>query len=450
MFFRHALTKARMSKLLLGIVVIIFLVMPFSTPITVFIGTKLDHFSLFKIWKELAMVLALIPVMLSGIYHHFGNIRQHLFKILAWLIVGYSLWAIALGILNLTVFHQINWEAFIYALIVDLRFLFFFLLCWLVAQDSAYLKTHWRKLLLIPASIVVTFGVLQYFVLPANVLSHIGYGPKTITPYQLVDQKPDYVRIESTLRGPNPLGVYLILVITAALVGFGKKRLQQAFLLIASFITLFASYSRSAWIGVMLSLGSFSFVSIPSSRLRKIIVVSGLAGVLLVTGGVYLARNNHFVQNTVFHTDSTSKSPESSNAGRSHALKWGTEDVLTEPFGRGPGSAGPASLRNNHPERIAENYYLQIGQEYGWIGLGVFIAINVIVVMLLWKQKNEPLAKVLLASFVGITFANLVSHAWTDDTLALIWWGLAGIALAPAVLKNKKSQTSSNIDNKPA
>ena len=25
----------------------------------------------------------------------------------------------------------------------------------------------------------------------------------------------------------------------------------------------------------------------------------------------------------------------------------------------------------------------------------------------------------------------MLSHAWTDDTLAYVWWGLAGIAMAP-------------------
>jgi len=36
----------------------------------------------------------------------------------------------------------------------------------------------------------------------------------------------------------------------------------------------------------------------------------------------------------------------------------------------------------------------------------------------------------LLASLIGLIFVNLVSHAWADDTLAYVWWGLAGIALS--------------------
>ena len=50
----------------------------------------------------------------------------------------------------------------------------------------------------------------------------------------------------------------------------------------------------------------------------------------------------------------------------------------------------------------------------------------------------------LFGSLIGLTFINLLSHAWTDDTLAYVWWGLAGIAMAPLpeikdVLKNGKT-----------
>jgi hypothetical protein len=48
----------------------------------------------------------------------------------------------------------------------------------------------------------------------------------------------------------------------------------------------------------------------------------------------------------------------------------------------------------------------------------------------LWYRRSEILARFLLASLAGITFVNLLSHAWADDTLAYLWWGLAGLAIA--------------------
>ena len=81
---------------------------------------------------------------------------------------------------------------------------------------------------------------------------------------------------------------------------------------------------------------------------------------------------------------------------------------------------------------------MQIAQETGWIGLGLFVLINVGVGYLLWLRRDDPLALSLFASLIGLTFINLLSHAWADDTLAYVWWGLAGIAMAP----NRKAEVA--------
>jgi len=35
----------------------------------------------------------------------------------------------------------------------------------------------------------------------------------------------------------------------------------------------------------------------------------------------------------------------------------------------------------------------------------------------------------------------MVSHAWADDTLAFLWWGLAGIALGKPLAAVKTRET---------
>lgn len=431
-------------KIILYSAVIIFLALPFTTPISLFLGTKLSHFDLFKAWKEIAMVIIGALVLFSGVLKNFHRNQETLFKVLLWAVMAYAGWTIISGLYALLVEHTINWEALIYALIINLRFLFFFLLCWAVSLYSDFLIKNWKKLLLVPAAIVIGFGLLQHFVLPDDFLRHIGYGPNTIAAYQTIDQKPDYARIQSTLRGPNPLGVYMILIVTSLLVGLRWQKWRQAALLAAALMVTYYSYSRSAWLGMVASLGIFIYLTINSARLRRWVIVAGAAILMLLAATAYLARDNNFVQNTLLHTDETSRSPMSSNEGRAAAIRQGLSDVVQEPLGRGPGSAGPGSLRNDKPERIAENYYLQIGQELGWVGLSLFVAINVLTVMVLWERRNSDLAKLLLASFVGISLANMVSHAWADETIALLWWGLAGVALTAGIVRQKeaKKQTS--------
>jgi hypothetical protein len=169
-------------------------------------------------------------------------------------------------------------------------------------------------------------------------------------------------------------------------------------------------------------------------------MILGLAAMLFVAAGLYIFRSSNSVQDTFFHTSSESTSSVSSNSAHTSALENAAKDILHQPLGGGPGTAGPASLRNNHPARIAENYFLQIGQEAGVLGIVLFIAINILVGVELWKARSQMLPRILLVSLAGLTFINLVSHAWTDDTISYLWWGLAGIAISPVILKIRHKQ----------
>jgi O-antigen ligase len=174
-------------------------------------------------------------------------------------------------------------------------------------------------------------------------------------------------------------------------------------------------------------------------------IITGLLSLLIICG-LYLGfRSSQTIQDVFLHTSTSSSSAASSNQIRNDALRNASRDVIDQPLGRGPGTAGPASFRNNHPARIAEDYYLQIGQEVGLIGMILFIAITILVARQLWFNRQDNLARILLASLIGISFVNLVSHAWTDDTLSLLWWGLAGIALAPGILKARKKNGQTRL-----
>ena len=107
--------------------------------------------------------------------------------------------------------------------------------------------------------------------------------------------------------------------------------------------------------------------------------------------------------------------------------------------------AGPASVYNPKRIRIAEDYYIQIGQETGIVGLGLFLAINICVGLRLWQRRSDPLALGLFASFLGLVIVNLFSHAWADPTLAYLWWGLAGIAMTIKMNINIATKSSVSI-----
>jgi O-antigen ligase len=252
------------------------------------------------------------------------------------------------------------------------------------------------------------------------------------------------VRIGSTLRGPNPFGAYL-LVITSGLTVLAmkiKKTWHWIAVIVfglAALTCLFYSYSRSAYIGSVVAIGIAIVIGLYLKKKQYAYAIAGIFGIIIIIGSVgaiTLQHNSHF-EDIILHTNKNSVAVNSDQAHRSY-LNSGLHDVIHHPLGHGVGTAGPASYYNNHPARLAENYFLQIGQETGWLGLVLFLVISWFVGKALWAKRRDSLALLLLATLIGISVVNMFSYAWTDDSLSYIWWGLAGIMLAPKLPVAKK------------
>ena len=426
------------------------MLLPFHAFLTVWLSSSIDHYTLLRLWKE--FLLLVISIGASYLLVTDKSLRQRIFASrLPQLIALYLLLSLLWGVVAYSV-DKVTLKALGYGLLVNSRFLIFFLSLWIIATKSQWLKKAWPKLLFMPAAVVIFIGLLQKLVLPYDVLKHFGYSPETIFPYQTINRDINYTRIMSTLRGANPLGAYLVLILSGLAVYFIKFIKSRRLLGILGFIglaALFFSYSRSAWIGMAFSALFLAWIYL-GARARKfvLVIMSGILAVGLITAVTFW--NNPTFQNYVFHTSDRSTINDSSNEEHLSAFREGIKDMVSEPLGKGVGTAGPASIYNDGNARLPENYFIQIAQEIGWVGLAAFLVINFLVVRELWFRRSGNLARILLVSFVGITAVNLVSHAWTDDTLAYIWWGLTGIALAPAILTDRKhKQHAKNHKKKP-
>ncbi len=435
-------------------VALILALIPFHAFVTVWGSSLLGHYTLLRLWKE----LLLIPLGLVSLWLMWReqSLRQQFFG--SWLfrlMLAYFGLMILLGLIALKR-HTVNSAALYEGLIEDLRLVVFFFIAWVAASYSPWLKDHWRQLLFIPAAMVTIFGLLQTFVLPADFLSHFGYGMATIKPFETVDQNIQFIRIQSTLRGADPLGAYLVVVLAAittitawllpkrrALQVKNRERLLWGLFGAASLIVLYFTYSRSAYVGAAIAIAFAIWYTLPSKRVRRWLLITALVASVVFGSAVYTLRHNPAFEDAFFHTSQLSKSKHSSNQNHVIALKNGVHDILHQPFGQGPGSAGPASVHNNHPARISENYFLEVGQEAGWLGLVLFVAITVLVAKTLWDKRAEEgqLVITMLASLAGLVVVNLLLPAWTDDTLAYVWWGLAGVAAATVIGTPGKSKS---------
>ncbi|HEY5267901.1 MAG TPA: O-antigen ligase family protein [Candidatus Saccharimonadales bacterium] len=429
----------RLVRVIKLTVLIILLVLPFHEFLTTWLASNFGHINLFRVWKEIVLVL-ITPIVIYLAYINKGLKKWLVKDRLITLIYLFTVIAIILGIVGYQQKH-VNLAALGAGMIIDLRFFLIFIITLVISQYTDFFKKYWKQILIYPALLVILFGITQLF-LPIDFLRHFGYGPNTIPAFQTVDQQLTFHRIQSTLRGANPLGAYLVLI-TPIFVFFSVRGLATRVVSsLLSLVALFFTYSRSAYIGLIVTIGiifyylkfeDHSFVT----KYKKAVYYL-LTGIILVVLAAFLIlKNNSTFDNVFFHSSGNSKSSTSSNSVRLSSLTTNTKNMLEHPLGQGVGIAGPASTHNNHPAKIAENFYIQIGQETGVLGLAVFIAINIIVGYRLFKKRDDPLSLLLFASLIGITIINMISHAWADDTLSLLWWAFAGVVLSPKLLNNR-------------
>jgi hypothetical protein len=431
------LRHSKALTLVLAIIAVVILLLPFHAFLTIWVASNFGHYTTARLWKEGLVTIAGLVVIWWLITD--PKVRHSIFSNkLSWLILVYAVLDLVLALIARQQ-HHVSSKALAYGLLDDLRFLAMFIICYAAAIKSKVLNAHWQKLILWPAVIVVLFGLLQMSILPANVLTHFGYGPKTIMPFETINNNSRYVRILSTLRGADPLGAYLILPISALGVLLAKfkgrrKDWLALALLIGALVVLFGSYSRSAWIGAVLAAAVIGLVVISKDWLRQHqkLLISALIFIIILAGIGFVAfSHSSRFQNIFYHTQTNSKAAISSNQAHLSALKDGLKQVYKHPFGEGPGSSGPASVYNHdRPPLIPENYFLSVGAESGWLGMGLFMAINIYLGWLLWQRRRSSFALTLFASLIGISFVNLLTLGWTDDTICYIWWGLAGLCIA--------------------
>ena len=422
----------RSGKVADYLIAIVLVLVPFQAFLTVFGSSLVGHYTALRLWDDavLALLLCLVGYWLvrdKALRSWFAR------SLLVRIICAYAGLTVLLGIISYLK-GEVSLKALAYGLLVNLRFLGWFLAVLVRLQRPSFLTRRWLRLLLIPAAIVVLFGALQYTVLPHDFLGHFGYDAKTnIAPIETINHNSHYIRVQSTLRGANPLGAYLVTVVAALGLLFirGRRRWIAAVFGLVALLTLYASGSRSAWIGTLLGFCVVVWYSLRTRRSRRIFGIAGLAVLVLAACAAVLLRNNVSLENALLHTQKHSAVSTGSNSAHASALRSGLNDVVRQPFGDGPGTAGPASVYNTgHPARIAEDYYVQVAQETGWLGLALFLSALGLVALELYRRiGTSRLALIVFAGFTGIAFVNLLSHAWADDTLAYAWWGFAGIAL---------------------
>lgn len=423
------------DRLIVWLLALVFVGVAIHTPVTVWLESQWPQMELFvKSWKEI--VLGLVAILLALSVWRRG-------LLLDMLLDKFVLLTACIGLLHVVLVAVFDnaYVSELAGILIDLRFYLFFVEVYVA---SRYLRNV-RRTVIAAASIgittVVVFGVLQVSVLPRDILSYIGYSDATIKPYLTVDLNYDYVRINSTLRGPNPVGAFAVMVLALAGAWWVRQRRElkgwqdsgMLLALVVGVVTiLIASYSRSAWLSAGLVVCLLFCVVLPRRYLLYATVGVTIAGVA-AAGVLWAFRDNHTVSNLFFHSNPASSSEEKSDEGHYASLQSGIAAAGESPAGHGVGSTGSASIIGDKLV-IIENQYLFMAHESGWLGLVLQVGLFVLVLRGAWRTRKDWLALGVFVSGIGLAVIGVLLPVWVDDTVSLYWWGLAGLALGSSAI----------------
>jgi O-antigen ligase len=360
------------------------------------------------------------------------------------------------------------------------------LLAFLIARRVPWSETFQRtviKVLLIVGAVVSAYGIITAF-LPMRFFLALGYSPAhslyfangPLAAYQQVGETA-LRRIQSTMSGPNQLGLWLLIPLGVLLSRWVKARgileysntrvFQYSITCLLVCAALFLTFSRAAWIAAFVIAVVMLGRMVPRHLLK-----GAMAGAALIV--VLIAIVASLLFPSVFFRLSSS---------RGHLVRplQAIGRMVAHPFGEGLGVAGPASNRvsetcvflrpqddpswakkqptlcvflgttqvqpADHVCRcpfLPENWYLQIGVEMGMLGFILFIALVVLVLRRLngecrmynvkclsqkgLVQANNSTFYILhstFLAFLGVSVAALFLHAWEDSAVAYTVWLLS-------------------------
>lgn len=440
--------RLRLESIYAGLLLIIFTLIVVHAPLTVFVGTRFPDYELvIKAWKEILMLSAALLALILVV-------RRRLWeKLIADRIVRL---AGAYSVLHsaLLAFRFQGPAAAAAGLMIDLRYILFFLLVYVLVRAEPGYRQLFVKCFYIGAAIVGGFAFLQLF-LPPNALEAIGYGPATIESYLTVDKNPAFIRLNGTLRGPNPLGAYAVIVLSLMAAWLlskpsgkaGRRDRHRLYLSVALFAlataALWNSYSRSALVAGVVGVGLVAAL-MAARRLSRRAWIVGIILTCALSGAVLMLLGAKFVSIVFLHDDPNGGALITSNEGHGDSLLDGFGLMLRQPLGGGIGSTGSASLFGPSP-LIIENQYLFVAHEVGWLGLALFIGLFSLILWRLWRRRSDWLACGAFASGVGLALIGLLLPVWADDTVGLVWWGLAAVALGGSGWKSQTSGSSPDV-----
>ncbi len=387
-------------------------------------------------WKELIVGLIGLCVLVYVARNRRLPFRLHAMD---WLMLLFIAYGVVVG--GMIIHHS-------KAIVFGFRYDFFVFVVYFIARCfSSSRETLLRlgKALNLAAVPMLLFGLAQVTVLSKNFLTHLGYSDivqvsgNPLPPYHLIGS--NLIRAMSTFPGPNSLAMYAVLLLLLTLC-FGRtwwpRRWWLADIALIT-VVLLTTYSR----GHFLALGAAAIIycitrmrqlrgSVRRLQVAIIAVFLGIisAGLVLSLVQVPDQGNPGTIQALVFHN--------SSSILHRQARLDAWDHIRKHPWGSGLGTSGLATTNTGGAVRNPESWYVQVTQEFGWLGLA--IALVVVCGVFAWLARafvsqTDPAQKRVTLFFILSFTALAVSAQFLPDWFevgSLTWWTLFGLFVSDA------------------
>jgi hypothetical protein len=309
---------------------------------------------------------------------------------------------------------------------------------------SATLLRRARRIVLVVAVVVAAFALWEavnrsgFDRFLANTLGYPGYRAEVLkVPPGFLVHSTDVAgrsvsRAGSLFADPLELGFFMLIPLGIGLERLGARRLSPlaAVATAGALLAVVLSVTRSAALGAgvagLLAVGLGSRRS--PGRLRMLIILGTTAAVLLPAAG-HSSLKARFVG--VF-----SGSRDSESQGHLNAIDHAFRVIVADPVGRGLGSNTATGGRFQTGIQItSEDSYLETGAEIGMAAMVVFVLCLLMLLIELRARsklggRGGELANGMWLGGWGLAVGALFLQTWLEIATALVYWTLAGLALA--------------------
>ena len=336
---------------------------------------------------------------------------------------------VLLGIFSTATSFNIPSSAFVFVVYLV------FIATYAVIANTLNTTAKWRAAVVtfaLGALLIALFGIVQNFTMDATTQSWVDAE-------MFEDIK---IRVYATFDNPNVLGQYFIITIPIifSLFVYSKKLAEKTAWLgvfAASFLCLLYTWSRGAWVGVVLGIGVFLLI-----RDRRWIVL----GILALLAAPFVLPES--IMNRLLSIGNTG---DSSTAYR--VSVWIASARMALDYwmsGVGYGSEAFAAVYSTYALNGAgyalhsHNFYIQFIADVGIGGLVAYILIVLTAYREIATVKNNQMIKTisfaLAGTLAGYLFQGIAESLWYNMRMSLMFWIVMAFIVSGARLDKEEGR----------